>query len=57
VTAAGLLQAKLLVPIHYGDSEPSVYLEIDHPIDRLKRAAESVKLEVNGLGLGEWIQV
>ena len=54
VIAARQLRARRLVPIHYGESDPPNYFEIDRPLERLRAAAAgSVTLSV--MDKGEWI--
>ena len=38
--AALLLQAKTIVPIHFGLNDPPYYVEIDEPLESLSRQAE-----------------
>lgn len=56
VIAANRLGAKLLVPIHYGQPDPPMYNEIDHPLERLKTAAAG-RMPVTILGTGEWLTI
>jgi L-ascorbate metabolism protein UlaG (beta-lactamase superfamily) len=55
VIAAKRLGARRLVPIHYGQPDPPSYIEIDHPLERLKAAAGSLPLTV--LQTGEWLTI
>jgi L-ascorbate metabolism protein UlaG (beta-lactamase superfamily) len=55
VIAAKQLGARRLVPIHYGQPDPPSYIEIDHPLERLKAAAGPLPLTV--LQAGEWLTI
>lgn len=56
VIAAHRLGARRLIPIHYGQPDPPGYNEIDHPLERLKKAAQGV-ISLTILGTGEWIDI
>ena len=53
VSAARALQAATIVPIHYGDPTPPVYLEEADAEARLRRAAEAVGITVRIMAVGE----
>lgn len=53
VDAAGLLRSKLLVPIHYGLSDPPNYVEVADPLDTLLAIARQRSQAVRHLSPGE----
>jgi L-ascorbate metabolism protein UlaG (beta-lactamase superfamily) len=53
VAAAQLLRAKMIVPIHFGGSDPPSYVEVPDPLGELQRAASGAKIAVRILRTGE----
>jgi L-ascorbate metabolism protein UlaG (beta-lactamase superfamily) len=53
VAAAQLLRAKLIVPIHFGGSDPPNYVEVPDPLGELRREAEKAKMPIRVLHTGE----
>lgn len=57
VGVAKLMGAKTLVPIHYGRSDPPVYIEASDQKNRVDRAAFEAGIAVNWLGDGETMRL
>ena len=57
VDAAELLRANLLVPIHFGGSDPPGYVEVDQPLERLASAAAGRGQQVKHLLPGQSIEL
>lgn len=55
VAAATILGARRLIPIHYGVSGLTEYVEVEDPIDRLRRAAREQSLSIQPLTPGAWM--
>ena len=55
VAAATILGARRLVPIHYGVTGLTEYVEIDDPIGRLRKAAHDRSLSIQPLTPGAWM--
>lgn len=55
VAAATILGARCLVPIHYGVSGLTEYVEVDDPIARLHNAARDKHVRVQALTPGTWV--
>jgi L-ascorbate metabolism protein UlaG (beta-lactamase superfamily) len=55
VAAATILGARRLVPIHYGVSGLTEYVEVDDPIGRLREAAHDKSLSIQPLMPGAWM--
>ncbi|MGJ4729418.1 MBL fold metallo-hydrolase [Luteimonas sp. SDU101] len=55
VSAAAVIGARLLVPIHYGVSGMKEYVEVDDPIGELRRVARERSIKVQVLAPGEWV--
>jgi len=55
VTAATILQAERLVPIHYGISGADGYAEMRAPLEQLRTAAKSGSPKIEALAPGEWL--
>jgi L-ascorbate metabolism protein UlaG (beta-lactamase superfamily) len=55
IAAATILGARSLVPIHYGVSGLTEYVEIDDPIARLREAARGKSVRIQPLDPGAWI--
>jgi len=53
VAAAQELKAGVVVPIHFGGSDPPNYVETPHPLSDFQRAATSAQLRVRVLKTGE----
>ena len=53
VAAAQLLRARMIVPIHFGGSDPPNYVEVPDPLGELRRAARSAHIAVRLLHTGE----
>jgi L-ascorbate metabolism protein UlaG (beta-lactamase superfamily) len=53
VAAAQELRAGMVVPIHFGGSDPPRYVETPHPLSELQKAAADAKLMVRVLRTGE----
>ena len=53
VDAAALLRANVLIPIHYGLSDPPYYEEVDSPMDTLLKEAARREINVRNLMPGE----
>ena len=53
VDAALLLRARKLIPIHYGLNDPPHYVEVDEPIDALRKIARRRNLSIQHLLPGE----
>jgi L-ascorbate metabolism protein UlaG (beta-lactamase superfamily) len=46
-SAAAILEARTLIPIHYGSfHNPPVYLETPHAVDRLKSALSKTDVQL-----------
>lgn len=56
VAAAVILDARVVVPIHYGVQGAENYAELERPLDLLHDAAARRGVVVNALQPGEWIQ-
>jgi L-ascorbate metabolism protein UlaG (beta-lactamase superfamily) len=57
VAAAQLLHAKVIVPIHFGGSDPPTYIEVADPLGDLQRTAKAANIPVRVLGTGESFRV
>lgn len=55
MAAATILGARRLVPIHYGVSGLSEYVEVEDPVGRLRRAARDSSLSIQALTPGAWM--
>jgi L-ascorbate metabolism protein UlaG (beta-lactamase superfamily) len=55
VSAANILGARRLIPIHYGVSGIAEYVEVENPIGRLREIARDKFLNVQPLAPGEWV--
>jgi L-ascorbate metabolism protein UlaG (beta-lactamase superfamily) len=55
MAAATILGARRLVPIHYGVSGLSEYVEVEDPVGRLRRAARDSSLSIQPLTPGAWM--
>lgn len=55
VAAAEILGARRLIPIHYGVSGISEYVEVDDPIGRLHEAARAKPVRIEPLVPGAWL--
>ena len=55
VAAATILGARRLVPIHYGISGISEYVEIEDPIGRLREAARDKPISIQVMAPGAWL--
>lgn len=55
VSAAIVIGARRLVPIHYGVSGMKEYVEVDDPIGELRRVARERSVKVQILAPGEWV--
>ena len=55
VAAATILGARRLVPIHYGISGMEEYVEVEDPIDRLRKAARETSIEIQPMTPGTWM--
>ena len=55
MSAATILGARAIVPIHYGVSGAQGYAEVDDALGRLKRAATPTGPVVKALAPGEWL--
>ena len=53
VAAAQELRARMVVPIHFGGSDPPTYVESAHPLSDFKSAAVRAGLPVRVLQTGE----
>jgi L-ascorbate metabolism protein UlaG (beta-lactamase superfamily) len=53
VAAAQELRARMVVPTHFGGSDPPNYVETPHPLSDLKNAAADAKLPVRVLQTGQ----
>jgi L-ascorbate metabolism protein UlaG (beta-lactamase superfamily) len=53
VDAAILLRARRLVPIHYGLNDPPHYVEVDKPIDALRKITKRRRVPMSHLLPGE----
>jgi len=53
VAAAQLLRAKMIVPIHFGGSDPPNYVEVPDPLGQLQIAAKSANIPVRVMGTGD----
>jgi L-ascorbate metabolism protein UlaG (beta-lactamase superfamily) len=53
VSAARILQARLVVPIHYGAHRSAEYFEEPHPLDRFTRAATTAGLQSRAMKPGD----
>jgi len=53
VAAAQELRAGMVVPIHFGGSDPPRYVEAPHPLSDFQSAAAGAKLHVRVLQTGE----
>jgi len=57
VAAAQLLRAKVIVPIHFGGSDPPTYVEVPDPLGELQRTAKSAGISVRVMGTGDSFHV
>lgn len=56
--AAHILQARLVVPIHYGSlHKPPIYIETPHPVERLRDKANSLGIRVMSHEPGDWFNL
>ena len=55
VAAATILGARRLVPIHYGVSGMAEYVEVEDPIERLRKAARGTSVAVQVIAPGAWM--
>jgi L-ascorbate metabolism protein UlaG (beta-lactamase superfamily) len=55
VSAANILGARRLIPIHYGVSRIAEYVEVENPIGRLREIARDKSLSIQPLVPGEWV--
>lgn len=55
IAAAVVLDAKLVVPIHYGVQGAENYAEIDQPLALLREAAARRGVRISALAPGEWV--
>lgn len=55
VAAAIILGARVLVPIHYGITGMDKYMEVDHPLDRLRKAAHDRAISLQVVQPGAWL--
>lgn len=55
VAAAVILGARRLVPIHYGISGMTEYVEVDDPIGRLHQAARDKPVRIETFAPGAWV--
>ncbi len=53
VSAAQALRAETVIPIHYGNPTPPVYLEEADPEARLRSAAEAAEIAIRIMAVGE----
>lgn len=56
VAAAIILDARRVIPIHYGISGTAEYIEVDDPVGRLRSAAREKSLQVQSLAPGAWVE-
>ncbi|GAB3092673.1 MBL fold metallo-hydrolase [Lysobacter terrae] len=56
VAAAIILDARRLVPIHYGVSGLEDYVEVEGPIERLRKAAREKPVEIQPVAPGAWVE-
>jgi L-ascorbate metabolism protein UlaG (beta-lactamase superfamily) len=57
VAAAQLLRAKMIVPIHFGGSDPPNYVEVPNPLGELRREASKAKIPIRVLRTGESLRI
>lgn len=55
VSAATILGARRLIPIHYGVSGIAEYVEVQDPIARLREAVGNKPIRIEPLAPGEWL--
>ena len=55
VAAATILGARRLVPIHYGVAGLDEYVEVEDPIERLRRAARGTSVGIQVIPPGAWV--
>lgn len=55
VAAATILGARRLVPIHYGVSGLEEYVEVEDPIERLRKAARGTSVGIQVIAPGAWV--
>jgi len=57
-TAAHILNARLVVPIHYSSlHKPPMYIETQHPTERLREKASNLGLQTIAYPAGEWFNL
>jgi L-ascorbate metabolism protein UlaG (beta-lactamase superfamily) len=57
VAAARILNARTIVPVHYGSPDPPTYIEIEKPLERLMIEAKRRGVDVKLLNTGEWMSL
>ncbi len=56
--AASILKARSVVPIHYGSlNKVPIYVETSHPVERLLKQSDSLKIPVMVQEPGEWFEL
>lgn len=55
VAAATILGARRLVPIHYGVSGLEEYVEVEDPVERLRKAARGTSVGIQVITPGAWM--
>ena len=56
--AAHILQARLVVPIHYGSlHKPPMYIETSHPAERLRDKLSSLGVRLMLQEPGDWFEL
>jgi L-ascorbate metabolism protein UlaG (beta-lactamase superfamily) len=57
VAAAQLLRAKVIVPIHFGGSDPPNYIEVPDPLGDLQRTSKGANIPVRVMRTGDSFRV
>lgn len=55
MAAATILGARRLVPIHYGVSGMEEYVEVEDPIEQLRKAARETRVGIQVVAPGAWV--